>query len=91
MKYEVTLILDAQLEDSQIESEIKKVEGFLSKNCESLNKIQWGKRRLAYPIKKRQHGFYTIFEFDTKKQIIAELERSFRINENVLRYLTIKP
>ncbi|MFH1762102.1 MAG: 30S ribosomal protein S6 [bacterium] len=91
MKYEIVLVLDAESDDLQTENEIKIVQEYLEKNCSSVNIIKWGKRKLAYPIKRRKHGEYTIFEFETDKNtVVEELERNFRINEKVLRYLSVK-
>jgi small subunit ribosomal protein S6 len=50
----------------------------------------WGLRNLAYKIKKNRKGHYVLFNFDAPPQAIHELERTMRINEDVLRYLTIK-
>ncbi len=50
----------------------------------------WGRRRLAYPIKKKTEGFYVLLEIEGSGQEIAELERRFRINDAVLRYITVR-
>ena len=68
--YETVLIIDAALTDEQIESTIKSVEDFLAGKAEVKNVDRRGKRRLAYDIKKKSHGFYTVIDFD------AELRRS---------------
>ena len=50
----------------------------------------WGRRRLAYPINKKTEGFYVLLEIEGSGQEIAELERRFRINDAVLRYITVR-
>jgi small subunit ribosomal protein S6 len=50
----------------------------------------WGRRRLAYPINKKTEGFYVLLEITGSGQEIAELERRFRINDAVLRYITVR-
>jgi small subunit ribosomal protein S6 len=50
----------------------------------------WGRRRLAYPINKKTEGFYVLLEIESSGQEIAELERRFRINDTVLRYMTVR-
>jgi small subunit ribosomal protein S6 len=50
----------------------------------------WGLRNLAYKIEKNRKGHYTLFQFDAPPTAVQELERTMRINEDVLRYLTIK-
>ena len=90
MDYETVLIIDGLLDESVIESEIKKVEKFIKKNGKLKNVDKAGKKRLAYPIKKKSHGYYTIFTFDGDGRLIQEMEHGFRYNENVLRYLTVR-
>ncbi|MEP6902420.1 MAG: 30S ribosomal protein S6 [Actinomycetota bacterium] len=50
----------------------------------------WGRRRLAYPINKKTEGFYVLLEIEGSGQEIAELERRFRVNDTVLRYITVR-
>jgi small subunit ribosomal protein S6 len=49
-----------------------------------------GKRKLAYPIKKKTEGHYTLFEIEGSGQEIAELERRFRVNDAVIRFVTVR-
>ncbi len=49
-----------------------------------------GKRKLAYPIKKKTEGYYTLFEIEGSGQEIAELERRFRVNDAVIRFVTVR-
>ncbi|MGC2235821.1 MAG: 30S ribosomal protein S6 [Pyrinomonadaceae bacterium] len=49
-----------------------------------------GKRRLAYPINKKTEGYYVLFEIADSGQSIAELERRMRVNDNIIRYLTVR-
>ncbi|MCB1052489.1 MAG: 30S ribosomal protein S6 [Acidobacteria bacterium] len=51
---------------------------------------RWGKKRLAYEIKKFNEGIYTQFEYEGDGALVAELERKFRLSDSVIRYLTIK-
>lgn len=88
--YESYIILDGNLEDAGIEDEIKKYENLLLKNEVEINKIdRMGRKRLAYPIKKRQNGYYVCFEISAPPQIITKIERAYVLDENILRYLTI--
>lgn len=50
----------------------------------------WGLRTLAYKIKKNRKGHYTLFHFDAPHKAIAEMERNMKINEDVLRYMTVR-
>ena len=88
--YETYVILDGNNEDNVIEELITKYENFLKKNeAEVKNTDRLGRRRMAYAIKKKQNGFYICFEYTAPPQIISKLERTLRLDENVIRYLTI--
>ena len=50
----------------------------------------WGRRRLAYPINKKTEGYYQLLEIAGSGQEIAELERRFRVNDLILRYMTVR-
>jgi small subunit ribosomal protein S6 len=89
--YESVIILNATLEDAQIETEIEKVKDFIQKNNGEIRAVEkWGRRRLAYPIKKKNNGFYVLYEFKTSGELIAKLERHYHLNENIIRFLTIQ-
>jgi small subunit ribosomal protein S6 len=89
--YESIIIINATLEDAQIETEIEKVKDFITKNNGEIRALEkWGRRRLAYAIKKKNNGFYVLYEFKAQGELIAKLERHFLLNENVIRFLTIE-
>lgn len=50
----------------------------------------WGRRELAYPIKKKKEGYYVVFEIEGSGQEIAELERRMRVNDVIMRYMTVR-
>jgi small subunit ribosomal protein S6 len=54
------------------------------------NTNKWGRRTLAYEIQKFREGMYTIFEFDGPNDLVKELERRYKLNDSVLKYLTVK-
>ncbi len=89
--YESVVIINAALEDTQVEDVIKKIENFIKTNEGSITSLEkWGRKRLAYPIKKSKSGYYVIFRFTAVPSLIAKLERIYRLDESVYRYLTIK-
>jgi small subunit ribosomal protein S6 len=90
MNYETVLILDAHLSDAALEAEVNKTAEFIKQKGQLLNTNRWGKRRLAYNIKKKSHGDYTVFSYGGSGKLIDEMEQGFRFNENVLRYLTVR-
>ncbi len=66
----------------------------IAKQIEAVGTIlkidRWGKKRLAYSIGKRTHGEYTVFYYEAPTGFPADLEKGFRINENIMRWLTIE-
>ena len=90
MNYETVLILDALLPDAAIEAEVNKATEFIKQKGQLGNVNRWGKKRLAYPVKKKTHGDYTIFNYIGDGKMIDEMEQGFRFDENVLRYLTVR-
>lgn len=88
--YESYIILDGNFEDSAIEEIIKKYENLLTKNKVEIKNIdKIGRRRLAYQIKRKQNGFYICFEYIAEPDFTIKLERAYKLDENILRYLTI--
>lgn len=89
--YETTLVIDPQLKPLEIEEVIKKVTSFIANHGGEIVKVdEWGKRRLAYEINKKQYGYYVHIRFRGPGQLIKLLEREYRLMEPMLRYLTIK-
>ena len=88
--YESVVILNAALEDDQIESTLTRIQDTLKANGGEISEIEkWGRKRLAYPIQKSKSGYYAIFRFEAPSETIAELERIYRLDETIVRYLTI--
>lgn len=88
--YETTFIVNASLDDPQIDAVIEKVKEVLTKNgAEIMELAKWGRKRFAYPIKKKNNGFYVVFEFAAAGDLVARLERHFLLDENIIRFLII--
>jgi len=88
-KYETIIVIDSLLKLEEIEGIINKYERFISANGGQVETIdRWGKRRLAYEIKKRQYGFYVMIRFDAPPAMIKQLDREYRLNEYLLRTMT---
>lgn len=89
--YESVIILNASLEDTQIDSLLNRIEEQITSNGGQISNIdKWGRKRLAYPIRKSKSGYYIIHQFEAPRELISKLERNFRLDETVMRYLTIK-
>ncbi len=88
--YESAVIINAALDDEQIESIITRIKDFITNNGGEIRDIEnWGRKRLAYMINKSKIGYYAIFRFDAPTNIITKLERNYTLDEHILRYLTI--
>lgn len=88
--YESVVILNAALEDEQIETTLTRIQETLKTNGGEISEIdRWGRKRLAYPIQKSKSGYYAIFRFEAPTEAIKELERIYRLDETIVRYLTI--
>jgi small subunit ribosomal protein S6 len=88
--YETTFIVNASLEDGQIESTIAHVQEVITRNGGEITALnKWGRKRLAYPIQKKNNGFYVNMEFIAPATAMALLERVYQLDENTLRFLTL--
>lgn len=89
--YESAVIINAALDDEQIETIISRIKDtVISNGGEIRNVDNWGRKRLAYMVNKSKIGFYAVFIFNAPSNIISKLERFYQLDENIIRYLTIK-
>lgn len=89
--YETTVVADSLLKPDDLRDLREKIASFISNHGGDVQKAEeWGKRRLAYEISKKQYGYYLHFRFTAPEAMIALLEREYRLNESVLRFLTIR-
>jgi small subunit ribosomal protein S6 len=90
--YEMMYILRPNLLEEQISENVTKYRNLLKEQGATNLQIKfWGRRRLAYPIAKHQEGIYILMYYQAEGQQVAVIERSMRLSEDVIRYLTIKP
>jgi small subunit ribosomal protein S6 len=85
--YELVLVFDPALDVEQIEMDLRKMNDAMAAAGTVRRWERWGKRRLAYEIGGRQYGYYVLVVFDAQASSIAEMDRSARINPNVIRHL----
>jgi small subunit ribosomal protein S6 len=89
--YESAVIINAALDDEPIETEMSRIRETITTNGGEIREVDnWGRKRLAYMVEKSKIGYYVIFRFDAPSALISKLERYYVLNENILRYLTIK-
>ncbi len=89
-KYETFFIADPDLPDETNSALDNKVQSIVTSNGgEVLTYVPWGKRKLAYAIRKRTRGLYVLMEYCGGPQLVAELERNLRIDERILKFITV--
>lgn len=88
--YETTVIINAALEDNDIDAVISKVTGYIENHGgEILETDKWGRKRLAYPINKKYNGYYVHFVFQSLPNTVPVLERFLILEDTILRHLTL--
>ncbi len=89
--YETTVVIDSMLKADEVRNQNDKIVNFISNHGGNIVKVEdWGKRRMAYEIKRKQYGFYLNVRFSGPEALPLLLDREYRLNESVLRFLTIK-
>lgn len=89
--YESTYIVNAILEDTEIETIITRISEFLAEHGATISEMnKWGRRRLAYPIKKKYNGYYVYMIFEANAETIPLLERFYVLDDNIMRHLTVQ-
>ena len=84
--YEAVYIFDSTLEDTAINEKADKFHGLLG-NPGDLKVDHWGRRQLAYPIGRRENGYYIVARFTAEPAALPEYERALKLDEGVVRYL----
>ena len=90
--YEIMIILEPETDERTIAQSLEKLLQVVPGNGGTVDKIDiWGKRRLAYDIKKKSEGFYVVVDMTTTPEIAQELDRQLGLNESVLRTKLLRP
>mgnify|MGYP000916340650 FL=1 len=90
--YEIMIILDPETDERTVASSLEKLLQVVPSNGGTVDKIDiWGKRRLAYDIKKKSEGFYVVVDMTTAPETAQELDRQLGLNESVLRTKLLRP
>ena len=89
-RYETIFIVQIDLPTDELNSLIERYRAIVTALKGSIIKVEkWGKRKLAYEIKKQSNGYYVMIDFAGKSAIIDELERNFKIDDKILKFMTI--
>ncbi len=90
-RYETTYILRPNLGEGQFTEIIERTNSIITDDGGTVILLdRWGMKKLAYEIKKEKQGYYVYFDFAAEPSAVAEMERIFRLDDKVLRFLTIK-
>lgn len=89
-EYETVICVRTDLEEAEQEKEVRTITDLIAeKGGEVVVVDPWGRRRLAYEVNKHHEGIFTLVRYHGNNEILKEMERRFRINENLLRHLTV--
>ena len=90
-KYELTLVVNAKIEDDERAAAVEKAKELIARFGGTVTEVEdAGKKRLAYEIQKSKEGFYYFVQFDAPATCPAEVEKRVRIVDNVIRYLCVR-
>ena len=90
--YEVMVILDPSLEERTVGPSLDKYLNVIRKDGGSVESVDiWGRRRMAYEIKKNQEGIYAVVNLPRSPTTVKELDRQLTLNESILRTKVIRP
>jgi small subunit ribosomal protein S6 len=91
-RYELMIILDPNLEERTVSPSIDQFLGVVKTDGGSVEKVDvWGRRRLAYEIKKKSEGIYAVIDLTAQPDTVKELDRQLNLNESILRTKVIRP
>ena len=89
-KYESVIIINPNVDEVGLKALQDKFTGLINENGKVEEVKDMGKRKLAYEIKKNTEAFYMVFEFEAKPESIKELERIYRITDEILKFIVVR-
>ena len=89
-KYESVVIINPNVEEEGIKALISKFTDIINTDGKVEKVDELGKKTLAYDVKKFSEGFYAVFYFEANPDLITELERNYRITDEIIKFMTIK-
>ena len=88
--YETIIIINSNLEEAATKATIEKFTSLIAANGTVESTEEWGKKKLAYPIKKQSEGYYVLVNFTSNPEFIDELERVYNITDEVIKHIVVK-
>ncbi len=89
-KYESIIIIGQDVDEEGIKALITRFTDLINTEGKVSNVNEMGKRKLAYEIKKNREAYYVVIEFEAKPELIAELERNYRITDEVIKFIVVR-
>ncbi len=89
-KYESVVIINPNVEENSLKELIERFQTLINTDgkVEQVNEL--GKKKLAYEIKKQKEGYYVVYDFEANPNLIAELERNYRITDEVMKFIVVR-
>ncbi len=88
--YELLLIITPDHDENEAEALTNQVKGIIENGGALLKVDPWGKKRLAYPIQKRNEGYYVLYIFESAPSFVAQLNQALHVIESILRYMIVQ-
>ena len=88
-KYELMFVIDPTLEDEKKAEAVEAVKAIIAEAGEVTDTDVWGLRKLAYPIDKKNEGYYVVMHFNAQPELPKELDRRLRISDNFMRHIIV--
>ncbi len=90
-KYELALVVSAKIEDDARTATVEKAKEYITRAGGTVTEVEdWGKKKLAYEIRKMTEGYYYFIQFDAEANAPAAVEQDVRIMDNILRFLCVR-
>ena len=89
-KYETVILISNKITDEQRENIVNKIKNLISSNGNVIETNDMGEKKLAYEVRKHTQAFYYIINFESNPEFIAELERIYRINDEILKFIVVR-
>ncbi|HHT50707.1 MAG TPA: 30S ribosomal protein S6 [Eubacteriaceae bacterium] len=89
-KYETIFVISPEADEETIQSLIQRTKDIIEENGSIENVEEWGSRKLAYEVKGFREGYYVLMNFTAEKNVPAELDRVFKITENIIRHIIVR-
>ena len=89
-KYESVIIINPSADEDKVKSLVDRFSDLINKQGKVEKVDNLGKKKLAYEVKKNKEGIYVVFYFEAEPSLIAELERDYRITDEVIKFIVVR-